>query len=178
MINLLPERGRRVVRRAHMLHLASAALVCAAILFAIGAGALLPSFFLARAKEQAALTEQAAFTAHSTGSEEVTAPLAEAAIIARGLAERLDATRPTTLLADIIAVRGTGILLTRMEIRSKVQGVEALLQGEAAAREDLIRFKKSIEELQGVSDVVLPVGNLAKSAAIPFSITVRMSTPQ
>lgn len=83
-------------------------------------------------------------------------------------------------IQEMLALRTKNIAITSFEVASssEEEGVsEMVLQGNAATRESLLTFKKGIEADPNISNVELPISDLAKSKDIPFAIKFLIQKP-
>lgn len=176
MINLLTDDGKGVVRREYRTRLIAVFLwMCTSVLL-LGALALLPSYFLSAAKQEAA-TEELALIASPSGGSAGT-PAAELSL-AREMLLALSATlsdiQPSQRITDMLAVRPAGITVLQFEYTALSSEETVRIQGVAANRDALIAFRKKLSEIPLVSSVELPVSNLAKSTKIEYVLTVHIS---
>lgn len=174
MINILPEEGRKRVAREYAVRLAS---VCMFLLCALGfitAGMLLPSYFTAQvAAEGAGLA--AAHEATLTGGVQ---SVDETALI-RSKNEMIslntfrDTVVPSGVLQRLTAVLPVGVSLSYIEYQSA--SAKVILAGSAISRESLLSFVHALEKVKGVGHVDLPLGSLARSENVLFTITATLS---
>ena len=82
-------------------------------------------------------------------------------------------------IQEVLALRTKNIAITSFEVASSSEeGIsEMVLQGNAATRESLLAFKKGIEADPNISNLELPISDLAKSKDIPFAIKFWIQKP-
>lgn len=173
MINLLPDSGRGEIRREYRSRLIATALWGVALVSALTAAALLPSYFLSQAKQEAATVElTVAESARGNAGEGVAAELAVARDVAVALEDIVVQKPPLELIFAVLARKPEDVSVTLLQYERTPRRETLRIQGEAADREGLIAFRRELTVLQGADHVDLPVSNLAKSTDIPYVMTV------
>ncbi len=170
MINILPERGRIHARHMYWLRFASILLWAASFALLVAAALLSTIYFDARASENAARAESAGVEGTGAKGREMEAPLAAAAAYIEAYTPLLSEGKVSDHVALVLAARPTGITLVNLSYE-KTSG-RLSLSGLAGTREDLLSFERGLKATRGIASVDLPVGDLAKSAKVSFSLSV------
>ena len=182
MINLLSPTEKEEIykdRRTRALIVFLGALVC---VFSAGFFLLLPSVFLAVAKEKSE-QDQVEFLKKTTPVLQEKDPLLEAtrAILRKiGILEKNDFFEISPLMTEVLSLRGTSVTLDgffyeRTEDKSGKASHKLIIKGESASREALVSFSRALERSALFSDAPLPVGNLVQNMEIPFSLTLTIA---
>lgn len=170
MINILPERGRAHARYLYRLRFASLLLWAAATALLVAAALLSTSYFDARASESAARAESDEIDAAGAKGREMEAPLTAAASYLEAYAPILSESKVSDRIVLVLSARPGGITLTKISYDKQSGGLS--LSGLANTREDLLTFERRLKTVKGIASVDLPVGDLAKSANVAFSLSV------
>lgn len=99
--------------------------------------------------------------------------LVRANVMAQKIYELEDVEKFSTIITDIEALQGRGVVIEGYNFthrENKLAPVE--ISGTAATRQALADFREALLTQEGVSDVVLPISNLAKDRDIQFSLSV------
>lgn len=182
MINLLSPTEKWAIyknRRTRALIVSLGALVCA---FIAGFFLLLPSVFLALAKEKNE-QGQIEFLKRTTPVLQEKDSLIEIArAISRkvGILEKNDFFEVSPLVTEVLSVRGASVTLDgffyeRTEDKSGKISRKIIVKGEALSREALVSFSRALEKSVLFFDAPLPVSSLVQSAEIPFSLTLTLA---
>jgi hypothetical protein len=173
MINVLPQQGRSHIRKLYLLRLATLAMWALGLSAFLASAMLAPVFYAEREekkrleKDLLVLETSAKKESESATSRDMTVAAAE--LVA--LEKKLAAPRPSRYFGEVLARRGQGVAIERLEF---LTGEETSLRvsGVAGTRESLTAFARRLEGIQGAPRVDLPVSNFTKSADAPFSLTL------
>lgn len=179
MRNLLSEQNKKIIRREYLTRVFSIGLIFLFITSVLGSVFLLPSFFFSRAKEEAVRTS-AEIVRKSVEFREKNSPDVLLEEVKQKL-ELLSSKNGGILVQDIVIKitdeKPRGVSLYRIsymeltEERSRIT-----LTGIASKREDMLSFRKYLEQNTLFSSVRLPVSNLAKDKDIEFSIEIEIES--
>lgn len=174
MVNLLPTKQKRQLKRAYYLRLATTLAVLAHGALVVGGVLLIPSYVVA---------ERAADSAERyLAAVEETVAVRERAGVShtiRALSERLRildtlAVQPRAVPAlDVVLERRTsGIRITGIGFaKGNSDAIALSIAGTAANRTALLTFIDTLRAAGTLDGVEVPVSQLAQEANIPFSIT-------
>lgn len=172
MINILPERGRKEVKRTYVMRLSAAALFAASAAMLIMAAFLSSGYLNSLAREEAA-REEARIMEEAEEGRELEAPIAAAR-------EELDAYEPLLAqvqvgesIAAVLAARNDEVALSLISYDRSTRIVR--VSGVAMRRESLLSFERAARGLPLAAEVQLPVSDLARSTNAPFSLTIRLN---
>ncbi|MDP3645652.1 MAG: hypothetical protein Q8R25_01050 [bacterium] len=172
MTNLLPIGDRKGVSKEFLARLAAAALIVVGLAEAILIVLVAPSYFLARSRIEAAEKEHVSLEKLSPAKDPAIATFlstTKAKIDAAVANEQPDAM--STTLANIVTLKGAGIHILGFKSESKGAGSSVVtVNGIAADRDALLRFKERIEREATWGAVDLPVSSYAKDRDINFVI--------
>jgi Tfp pilus assembly protein PilN len=173
MTNLLPNSEKHSIQKEYQSRILVVVLCFFIIEILIATGFLLPTYFLAASKEREA-ADRIAVLKKSMLSDDV---MRSILTTTNQKLKLLNTDEGKPSIQEIFAraagkkVSGVSILSLDYALRSG-QGGEVVLQGIAESREELVAFKKGLEQDTLFSEVVLPVSDLAKDHNVSFSITL------
>lgn len=174
MVNLLPQKYIRTLKRTYYVRLVTTLVLLLTIGVAVGAILLIPSYVVAERAAESAERYLAAI--------EETTSLRERAGVSqtvRALSERLRILNANTqqprggaALDALLAERTEGIRITGIGFAKGDSDAIALsVAGVASSRTALLTFVDALRSAGTFGGVDVPVSQLAQDANIPFSIT-------
>ena len=168
MHEFLPEIYARIVAKEYRTRLFFVSFSLAIVALAIALALSLPSYFLLRAKAEAANTIA---SAQPAGAEiEGTAKrIEEQRSVIASLAGQ---ERMAAAIERLVSRQTAGIRISGLSLRRGVGSAALSLSGIAATRENLVFFVKSLEGDPTFTNVNLPVSALAKARDISFSLSI------
>lgn len=176
MLNFLPERQAKVVRRRYAGRLLASAALALALGFAAYGAAAAPAIVVSW---RAASTIEAKVAALRESVEN--RKFAEALAAARALrndtrvAEGAIAPRLAAALDVVLAKSRPAIAVSSLALaRAATSTVVVSVSGVAETREDLLAFVADLDALGGV-EAALPVSALARDRSAPFELEVRVA---
>ncbi|HVW82785.1 MAG TPA: hypothetical protein VHC68_02465 [Candidatus Paceibacterota bacterium] len=180
-INLLPEDRARGLVRDYWLRLAALAAFVAALLVAVNALLLAPSYGIVRGGIAAKKTQLAALTAAgaSSGASAFAAGLADFTARASALEALADSAPDVPLLAQVLAVAHPNVSLTGFVFASAKKGAPASVSitGTAATRDALRAYDLALAGAPFAASVELPVSSYAAESDLPFTLTLTFVSP-
>jgi len=173
MINLIPPIARKSIVIEYWVRVISVWFFILAAVATVAIFLALPVYVLL--STQVNVYEQSAAEATQRVNEyDLSAgALVRANVMAQKIYELEEVEKFSTTITDIEALQGSDIVIegfnfTRTE--NKLAPVE--VSGTAATRQALADFREALLTQKNVSDVVLPISNLAKDRDIEFSLSV------
>jgi hypothetical protein len=174
MHNLLSEKDKKIVHREYMLRVAAVTLILLLIAILISGAFLAPSYFIAVSKEKTALK--------NADIVEKLIELREKDISVSALSETKDAINLLSInrnhaplksvIETIINGKPLGISIRSLFYEVKGDKNIITINGVSSKRENLLAFKKRLENENLFQSVVLPISNLASDEDIRFSINI------
>lgn len=176
-MNLLPPQELSLIQRAYHLRLLIVLLVLLLVALGITVVLLLPSYMKASTvKEDLERTKETyELRLERQGGNEARNFLNktnERIVLIASMGEGYAMTDIISLLEDS---QGTGIAFTGFIIQDKQQAETApnvSVRGVADTRADLIAFIDTLNANERIEKAELPIGDLARSVAIPFTLAV------
>jgi len=173
MFNLLPEPYKKKMRREYIIRLCVVALCFSFGIFLIASVFLLPSYFLSSIKERELMSrlsnEKASLPSDATVRPETVVQKTNADL---ALLKNNGSVSFVGLVSKVLARKPVGIKIEGLTISQNTPTHQISISGTARLREDLVTFKKSLEDEPLFVKVELPVSSLAKSSDINFTVTV------
>jgi dipeptide/tripeptide permease len=173
MINLIPPIVRKAIITEYWVRVASVwlfvfGLVGAAVfLFALPVYVLLNSQVDVYATSAAEAAKRVAEYDLSAGA------LVRANVMAQKIFELRDVERFSEIVQLLESLQGTDIVLDSFEFSHTANALApVIVTGEAATRQSLADFRDALLSQKNISEVVLPISNLAKDKEIKFSISI------
>jgi hypothetical protein len=171
MINILPEEGRVLARRAYLFRLVTVATFAVAFICLCAGVLLFPSYVETQSAADTARSESArlAEIAKKNGKE-TDMPLALAQAEITSFRALLARTAPSQPIEVVLRQRGSGITITQIQYDDA--NAQVSLSGVANTREGLLAFAQRLRKAPGVTAADLPVNDLARNENARFTITV------
>ena len=175
MTNLLPQEEKQLLKREYFLRIGIVSSFALAGVFILGSITLLPSLFIAGA-QRSIVEQQESIIADSLSSRESRAALGVIDDTNYKLT-RLSEASPRFVPAVEKAVRLApgGTTLSSFALGRNASGNATLtVSGVSPTRDRLQAYERILDQEPGIIEVVLPIGSLAESTDIPFSITMTL----
>jgi len=178
MINLLPPATQKKFTRRYYLRFFSFLFFGLALAVLIGAGLLVPSYFLARseavsAERYARAVEETVGLKEQSGATQETAMLAEQVKILSSF-ENVPVTAHA--LSEIERALPKNISLEAIRIQHGDSGEGTItVIGVSGSRADLLRFSEALKGNSFFNGVSVPVGQLVNETNVPFSFSFRFA---
>jgi hypothetical protein len=171
MFTFLTEEYKQGVVRQYRLKLVVVYIGLSCVLFATGVVLAIPSYAILSAKKQTAIQDgktASAKTSNASITDEVKI-LKEEIAMAKTASEQV----PVAIILDkILSRQGSNILISGMTLKRGAETGTVSIEGRAVSRDALVAFSKSLQGEPAFLKVDLPVGSLAKSKDIPWTITI------
>lgn len=173
MTNLLPRVAQETIRREWRMRTLIVAMTMFLIAIVCGTALLVPSVLLSDAKEREALkrsdiVEQSVALRQAQG-------VADQARALQSVIGLLELEEHESSLFDrlraILTVRPQGVLITNIFFNAD-GGETMTIEGNAATRDVLVRFRDAVNVISGVAKVEVPLSDLAPRTDSAFSLTV------
>jgi hypothetical protein len=174
MFTFLPEgHKQRVLAMYHKKLFLIELLLLNAVLL-LGCAFFVPTFLAAKGERDVALTEKNQLTAKIDSGRRTTV---ESQI--QGIKDKVSALKTSsgslsalTALERALSRPRVGIVLNGIAFSLDREVYRIGLDGRAATRENLVAFVKALQGEPSFAKVDLPVGSLAKSADVPFNLSI------
>ncbi len=174
----LPNSERTQIYREYSVRVVAIFSVAIAVAVAVGAAALFPAFMRASTVERSALDAIAAGKAGSPSDAQVMQDeLSADGKLLAALSGSRSASRLSNALRQIALVRSRVSLSAISVARADAGSVDAVLQGTAPTRDELLSFKARLEGIAPGAVVDLPLSQLAQSTDISFSLHLTAKLP-
>jgi len=177
MTNLIPPESKKQLVRLYIVRLMSAWMFLWSVSLFVGASLLYPTYLLITGTSAAYIETAAAVTERTEVYDVIVADLNQSSLEAKLIIRSNQKSSLSNLLEDIWSVNGLGVEIASISLLRSETGIEPIrLTGEASNRQALALFRDRIEALAYVSEVNLPIGNLAENQDIDFTITVSVNS--
>lgn len=173
---LLPEKEIKTLKKEYRTRLFIILLFFVSCAVLVGIGSLTPAYIFSYTEEREALKnlETLRQSRQNRGTDNVIIDLTKSAAIVKQLEEYDDSTMFSQLISQIVSYKPANLYINSLDLKNVVSkattSIEIIVQGKASTREDLTIFGDRLKADPLISNVVLPVSNLAKSKDISFSI--------
>jgi hypothetical protein len=171
---LLPEPEIKSLRREYHARLFVIFLFFLSCAIIAGIISLAPSFFLSQNQENQALiqTQELQKSRQAGGFDKIEKDLAQSQLLVQKIKTNSGGSLYYDVIQSILTHRTAGITLTSFDFAgssSSATSTDVIIQGKALTRDDLIAFKKDLEQDKHFKQVELPISDLAKSKDISFA---------
>jgi hypothetical protein len=174
MINLLPQNEKALNHKEYRYRAIAVCLGVVFVLCVIAGVLLIPSYILSFSRRKAAesmLNQPVSQTQEQNKILMNQIEKAKAALIV--LAPDAPAKYPTDIVKIITKHKTENITVNSIVYSYKKPNLVATVKGMAKTRQSLIAFKTAIEQEQGIAEIVLPIGILAKDSNLEFSFEIK-----
>lgn len=175
MRNLLLEKDKKTLRREYLVRVSVVVFVFVFLIVLSGIIFLLPSYFFSVTKARA-IAEQHAIIEHSIAVREAEASIAllsDAHEILSLLSPKKDGAALSDFITALVSARPEGLSLSEIFYTVQSDGDGAIsLAGVSDTRENLLLFKRRLDESALFDTVTLPISNLAADRDLSFTITL------
>lgn len=173
MINLIPPIVRKSIITEYWVRVLSVWFFVVAVVATATVFLSLPVYVLL--SSQVDVYEQSAIEAQQRVNEyDLSAgALVRANVMAQKIFELREVEKFSSIITTIEALQGNDIVIEGFDFaRQDNELAPVMVTGEAATRQALADFREALLSQESVSDVVLPISNLAKDREIQFSLSV------
>ncbi len=179
MINLLPAAARTRARQEYRRRALALWTFLAAAVAVIASVFLLPTDLML--EQQMAAAHSAESQIQTTLQDPALLSSAQEVSASSALLSRISAVaaspRPSAILQLILAARPSGIAVEEISVSTAGAAASVNLGGIAATRDALLGYKTALLAIPGVGSADFPVGDLAASSTIAFTIDVHYTPP-
>jgi Tfp pilus assembly protein PilN len=176
MRNLLLEQDKKNIHREYLFRLGVVYFLFLFTTVVIGAVFLLPSYFLSETKE-ASVRERTSIIEQSIAIREQEARsglLVETKQRLELLSFKRSNSAVTGTIQTIVTHKPAGVSISQFLYTKQREGQSTLtIEGFAKQREDLLAFRKALEQEREFQNVELPISNLAADRDVKFTITIK-----
>lgn len=173
MINLIPATAKHSLIKEYWVRTATVWFFLWSVAILLGVFILIPSYVLTHSQVSAYKDSAQSATEKIANFETVSKELARAGVWAGMLKENFSHPNNSQYIALFRSLEGDGITISQISITWGDSGVEPIIvAGIADNRQALATFRDTLVAQKVVTDVNLPLSNLAKDKDIPFEVTV------
>ncbi len=177
MINLIPPAGYTVLKREYLLRVGASLGFLLGSVFCVLTAALVPTYILTSAQIADYTTLISNFGDEAQTFAEAERVAGEAQVLLAQMQKGTQTPRASALIQALVQRAPEGIIFKTFALQAAA-GVPHIVQvqGVAATREVLIRFKNEIEAASEFEKAEVPIADLARDADLPFAITITLAT--
>lgn len=173
MINLIPPVVRKNIITEYWVRVVSIWLFIVAVAATAVVFLSLPVYVLVSSKVDVYAQSAAAATERVTEYDLSAGALVRANVMAQRVYELREVEKFSSLIAAIETLQGNDIQIDGFELaREKGALAPVLVNGRATTRQALSDFRETLLSQETISEVVLPISNLAKDKDIQFSVWI------
>lgn len=179
MINLVPNNEKKIMKKDFYLRLIVMFFFMFGFCILITSILLVPSYYVSSLKKRNALDNLEYLRSFSLPSlaqdsmNDIQELNAKLALFEKAQKEKFFVS--FNVLDLVLLKKIPGIKITQMSFNTDIQGGKSLdLKGVSNTREDLLIFKKNLEDNGVFSSVNLPISNFVKTSNIQFSINLSL----
>lgn len=175
---LLPLNERKTLRREYFLRLLIVLFFMISTACLIGAIALLPAYLHSRdlAQSELDLANRTLDSKDAQGRTQIDMELKNSANLVSKLDSEAKEYKASQAIEQIIALRGLTKLITITFEQQGTSTIQIGMQGTSPTRTELLDFKSRITNAYPQAKIDLPIGELAKSKNIDFSMRLTYKT--
>jgi hypothetical protein len=178
MINLIPRSAKKNIVTEYWVRVLSTWLLLWAFALMCGAAILFPAYILV--SSQVAVYEESALLASQKVAdyESASVALVRASQQAREVVQQNEALTVSSYLDLFTDLQGPDISISRLTLTQEGEEILPInITGSATDRQSLASFRDRMLDNAQITEVNLPISNLASDKDILFSITVTMNNP-
>ncbi len=174
---LLPEKEIKALKREYRMRLVIFFLFFMSIAVIAGIFSLTPAFILSYTQEREALEhlKKVEKNRKDKGLDSIIKELNSTNLVIKQLEENTNGVVYSKIIFKIIGYKTNGLSIKSFDVSKNpnaTSSVDVIIQGKAATRDSLISFKNKLESDPLISNLELPVSDLAKSKDISYSIKI------
>lgn len=174
---LLPEKEIKALKREYRIRLVIFFLFFMSVAVLAGIFSLAPGFILSYTQEKEALEhlKKVEKNRKDKGLDSVVKELNQTNTIIKKLEENSGNLIYSKIVSQIIGHKTNGLSIKSFDISKSpnaTSSADVVIQGKATTRDSLISFKNKLEADPLISNLQLPVSDLAKSKDISYSIKI------
>ncbi len=174
MYNVLPKEVKEALKKEYRLRFLTVALWGLVATFLVVITGLLPSYFSVTIKEDQArrVQENLSRFKKSEDAKDVTLAFSSVKEKINLLEKKGPNLKAVGLVYKLFESKPKNISIGSVVYEKRDKNSIFVISGMAATRKDVTFFRDSIEKIEPFEKAELPVGILAKSANVPFTLTV------
>ena len=174
---LLPEKEIKALKREYRMRLVIFFLFFMSVAVLAGIFSLTPGFVLSYTQEKEALShlKNVEKNRKDNGLDSIVKELNETNTIIKKLEDHSGDLVYSRIIFQIIGHKTSGLTIKSFDISKSPNATstaDVVIQGKATTRDSLISFKNKLEADPLISNLQLPVSDLAKSKDISYSIKI------
>lgn len=172
--NVLPLEVKEKLRREYRKRLITVSLFGAATVLVIGAVSLLPALITLAGKEQALVVREGALNKlkKAQSGDTTLKALSDTKEKIQALGEVDIRYKPSDLIRRVLEQKTSGISILNVLYGAQGDGHVLTVTGSASTRADLVSFREALQKTEPFQRVDVPIGELAKSTNISFTLTL------
>lgn len=176
MINLIPKSAKKNIVTEYWVRVISTWLMLWAFAIACGTAILFPSYILV-SSQVTAYEESASLASQKVADyESASVALVQASQQAREIVQQTEVASASSYIDLFMSMQGTNILITRLSlVQDDAKILPVRITGTATDRQTLASFRDRMLAHPLITEVDLPISNLANDKDILFSIVVTMA---
>jgi hypothetical protein len=177
MTNLIPPEAKTELVRLYWIRMVSVWALLWSVLLLVGALLLYPTYLLLTGTSAAYIETVASVSERTEVYDLMVADLNRSSQEAKTIVQAASKVSLSDLLQNMWSVNGGGIDIVSVRLARGVDGITPIgITGEAINRQSLALFRDRLEALPYVTEVNLPIENLAENQDITFSIFVTINS--
>lgn len=175
---LLPEKEIKSLKREYRIRLVIFMLFFVSCSILTGVIALIPAYYFSYSQEKISLARLAELqnSRQTSGFNDVLKELSASNDLMKQIKSHKETPSYSKLISKIIGYKNSGLTISSFAVtnieNAATTTVSVVIQGKSTTRESLIQFKDMLETDPMISNVELPVSDLAKSKNISYSIKI------
>ena len=174
---LLPEKEIKTLKREYRMRLVIFFLFFMSVAVLAGIFSLTPGFVLSYTQEKEALEhlKKVEKSRKDKGLDSIIKELNETNSTIKKLEDNTNDVVYSKIIFKIIGYKTNGLNIKSFDVSktpNATSSVDVVVQGKATTRDSLISFKNKLESDPLISNIQLPVSDLAKSKDISYSIKI------
>lgn len=178
MINLIPPEGRTALKREYLLRTGTVFATILSGVFIAGVALMIPTYVLISSQLSSTESEYEKSADVNAEFKEAENAIRNANDIAIQLGGPTNQTYASDVIGEITKRSPQGITLRAFQLeRVKSYFPSVQVQGIAESRSILAAFKEALKGVPNVSNVEVPLSDLAKDSNLPFAITITLELP-
>ncbi len=176
MTNLIPPESKKQLVRLYFVRLISVWSLLWSVSLLLAASLLYPTYLLITGISAAHVDSIASVTERTEVYDMIVKDFSRSSQEAKLIISSNEEPSLSNLLQTMWLVNGQGVEITSVKLSRNATGVAPIgLTGEATDRQALASFRDRLDALAYVTDVNLPIGNLAENQDITFTISITVN---
>lgn len=176
MFNLIPPQGKKALKWEYILRIGSVYAIMFSGVFLATTALMVPTYVYVSSQLKA--TEGRMEAGEKANAEYLSAEkeVKDANAIIAQLTGKTEQARVSALVEEVVRVAPQGVRFKTFSMESKNGAfTELTVQGSASSRATLLALKQSLESSSVFETATIPIGDLARDADLPFTVTVTLA---